>query len=110
MNKVTLIGRVGGDPEFMITQNSQLCKFSLATNKGRGETDWHRVTIWGKAAEVARDYVKKGDQTCVIGRIEYGQYEKDGNTVNTTDIHCYEIELLSNVRQSTEEASEDDMP
>lgn len=103
VNKVILIGNVGKDPESSYTQGGMaITKLSLATTekrKGRDgnkqeTTDWHRVTFFGKLAEIVAQYVTKGSQICVIGRIKYGSYDKDGVKHYTTDIIGDEMQIL----------------
>jgi single-strand DNA-binding protein len=105
VNKVTLIGRLGKDPEFRMTAGgTSMAKFSLATSEKRknpnGElveqTEWHRLTCWGRQAEVARDYLVKGQLVYVEGRIHYDSYEnKEGQKVYTTDIVVNNFQMLS---------------
>lgn len=105
VNKVTLIGRLGKDPEFRVTAGgTPMAKFSLATSEKRknpnGElveqTEWHRLTCWGRQAEVARDYLVKGQLVYVEGRIHYDSYEnKEGQKVYTTDIIVNTFQMLS---------------
>lgn len=78
LNKVMLIGNVGKDPEIRyIGEGTAVCKFSLATSerfKDKGgqqqeRTEWHNIVVWGRLAEVANEYVRKGRQVFVEGRI-----------------------------------------
>lgn len=109
MNKVTLIGNLGGDPEVRTTQSgTKVAQFSLATGRqwtdAKGEkqekTEWHKCVVWGGAkgdglAGVVEKYVRKGDKLCVEGRIEYRQYEdKDKQTRYVTEITVTDILLL----------------
>ena len=100
MNRVILIGRLGQDPEFRYTSSGiALAKFSLATNRRQrqGEEqppDWHRITVWSKLAEICAQYLSKGKQVMIEGRIEYGSYEKDGVKHHTTAIIADKLELL----------------
>jgi len=96
LNKVMLIGRLGKDPELRHTHNNTaICKFSLATSEqipsANGErqerTAWHNITIFGKQAEVANRYLKKGQEVYLEGRLEYGSYDdRQGVKRYTTDI------------------------
>jgi len=97
------MGRLGADPEFKtLNSGTEMCKFSLATRKNKDETDWHRCVVFGKAAEIVDKYVKKGDQLLVEGRIEYGSYENnDGDTVYTTDIISYNVDLIASPKQDS---------
>jgi len=104
LNKVQLIGHLGKDPELRHTQNNmQICKFSLATTEqvpsGNGErkdkTAWHNITIFGKQAEVASRYLKKGRQVYLEGRLDYGSYvDKQGIKRYTTDIIVHKLVFL----------------
>ena len=98
-NKTLLIGRLGSDPEFKtVGDDTALAKFTLATTnkfKDVEETEWHRVIVWRRLAEVARDYLKKGSLVHVEGRIHYDSYEnKDGQKVYTTEIVCDNFKML----------------
>ena len=69
MNQVTLQGRMGRDPEFTETASGAImARLEVATN-ARGKTDWHRVVLWDKAAEIAR-YLKRGDPVFIQGRLQ----------------------------------------
>ncbi len=103
-NKVILIGRLGKDVEFRtVAGGTGLAKFSLATDETRrnenGEktttTEWHRVIVWRRLAEVARDYLKKGSLIQLEGKIHYDSYEnKEGRKIYTTDIVCDNFTML----------------
>ncbi len=97
VNRVILIGNLGRDPEIRYTQGGEpIANFSLATNEAwtdrsgqkQERTEWHRVEVFGKAAQVVRDYLTKGRQVYVEGSIRYDEWtDKDGNKRNTTKIH-----------------------
>ena len=94
MNRIYLYGFVGKDPDTRTVNEKTVTKFSLATSKtftnGAGEkitgTQWHNIVMWGKLAETASKYVRKGSALIIEGEINYRTYEKDGHTVYTTDI------------------------
>jgi single-strand DNA-binding protein len=110
VNKVTLIGNLGNDPEIRtIANGGKVATFSLATsrqwNSPSGEkqekTEWHRCVAWnGKTAgtglaDIVERYCKKGERVYVDGSIEYGQYkDKEGQTRYTTEIKVRELMLL----------------
>lgn len=98
MNNVTLIGRLTADPELNYT-NSQtaVCKFTLAVNRnGKEGADYLRIVVWGKNGENCKQYLSKGSQCAVHGRIETGSYKnRDGATIYTTDIIADNVEFLS---------------
>jgi len=101
MNRATIIGNLGSDPEEI--KGTDGCKFSIATNekwtdkKGQKQerTEWHRITCWGKLAEVCMQYLSKGRQVCVTGSIKTDEYEKDGETRYSTGITARDVEFLS---------------
>lgn len=104
LNKVMLIGNIGADPDVRSTPSgTKVVKLSLATNRrfqDRGgqqqeRTDWHRVTLFGKLADIVEQYVSKGDRLYVEGRIEYSQTQDDqGGTKYWTDVVAQEIVML----------------
>jgi single-strand DNA-binding protein len=79
MNKVTLVGRLGKDPEHQTSQSGKtFCKFSIATNDGYGDnkkTNWHNCTAFGKVADIINQYVKKGSEIAVSGSLDYNKHE-----------------------------------
>jgi single-strand DNA-binding protein len=96
VNKVILIGNVGRDPEIRYTQSGEpIANFTLATNEvwndksgqKQERTEWHRVEVFGKTAQVVRDYVTKGRPVYIEGSVRYEEWtDKDGNKRNTTRI------------------------
>ncbi len=109
INKVTLIGNVGKDPEVRATgSNKKVAKFSLATSEKRKGaetvTSWHSIVVWENLAEIVEKYVKKGMMLYVDGRINYGKYDdKDGNTHYYTEIIANNIQMLSKKDQAADE-------
>ena len=103
LNKVILIGNLGADPEMRYTASgTAVCKFSLATSRKftgkdgqkQEKTEWHRIVAWTKLAEICGQYLAKGKQVMIEGRIEYGSYEKDGVKHYTTDIIADNMVML----------------
>ena len=103
INKVILVGNLGNDPETKYTQGGMaITTLSVATTTSRKDkegnfqekTEWHRVKLFGKTAEVAAEYLKKGRQVYIEGRLEYGSYEKDGVKHYTTDILADDMQML----------------
>lgn len=107
LNKVMLIGNVGSDPEIRMTPSgSKVAKLSLATNRSyqdrsgqqQERTDWHRLTFFGRLADIVEQWVNKGDRVYVEGRIEYSQTQDDqGGTRYWTDIVANEMVMLGSV-------------
>ena len=104
VNKIILVGNVGQDPDIQVTGNgTKVAHFSLATNRRTStngddlqeKADWHRLTLWNRLAQLAEDYVSKGDRIYVEGRLEYDSYERDGVTIPTADVNVKELVMLS---------------
>lgn len=112
LNKVTLIGNVGADPEVRSTTGgNRVATFSLATSRAwndasgakQEKTEWHRCVVWNSKvstlADIVERYVKKGDKLYVEGRIEYRQWQdKDGQTKYSTEINVRELIMLGSGR------------
>ena len=106
VNKAMIIGNLGSDPEVRTTSGgSRVATLSIATSRRwtsktgeqQEDTQWHRVVIWNKLAEVAEQYLKKGDRVYVEGRIQYRQWEdQNGQTRYTTEIVANELVMLGN--------------
>lgn len=104
INKVTLIGRVGKDPECRRLENgTAVAKFSLATTESYKDkdgnknetTDWHNIVIWRQLAEIAEKYVKKGMLLYIEGKITYREYtDKDNVKKHFTEIVANEFKML----------------
>ena len=87
MNQLTLLGRVGKDPEVKTVGDNTVCNFSIATSRKWKDADgeqqektiWHNCSLWGKSGDVFTKHVKKGDGILVQGEQDNYEYEKDGN-------------------------------
>lgn len=109
LNKATLIGNVGNDPEVRTTTGgSRVAQVSLATTRTwsgangdkQEKTEWHRLVLWNtkgaNLADIVERYVKKGDRLYVEGRIEYRQWQdREGQTRYTTEVNVREMIMLS---------------
>lgn len=105
INKVILVGNLGNDPEVRYSQSgSAMTTISIATSeswkdKATGEqkerTEWHRVKFFGKLAEIAGEYLKKGSQVYVEGRLRTDKYtDKNGVERYTTDVFADDMQML----------------
>jgi single-strand DNA-binding protein len=103
VNKVILVGNLGADPEMRYTTDgTAVCRLRVATSRRytdkqgnrQEETAWHRVDAWGKLAEICGQYLSKGRQVYIEGRLKYGSYEKDGVKHYTTDIVAENMQML----------------
>lgn len=111
INTVTLLGRVGKNPEVRTVEqsNSKVAQFSLCTGgkyktrDGRevDDTAWHSIVAWRNLAEIAEKYIKKGSQILVIGHLSYREYtDNNGNKKYVTDIVADKIELCGSKQES----------
>ena len=104
INKVILIGNLGADPELKYTPSgSAVSNFTLATNEswvdGKGErqekTEWHRIVVWGKLAEICNEYLKKGSKVYLEGRLQTRSWDgPDGTKRYTTEIVARDMQML----------------
>jgi single-strand DNA-binding protein len=104
LNKAMVIGRLGQDPEIRYTQDGKaVAKFSLATSdkwraKDSGEmqerTEWHRIVAFGRLGEICGEYLAKGKQVFIEGRLQTSSWEKDGVTRYTTEIIANNMQML----------------
>ena len=104
VNKVILVGNLGRDAELRYTPGgAAVSTLNLATtevwndrnNQKQEKTEWHRVILWGKQAESLQEYLTKGKQIYIEGRLQTRQWDdKDGNKRYTTEIKCDRVTLL----------------
>jgi single-strand DNA-binding protein len=116
VNKVLIVGNLGRDPEVRYAQSgAAICSVTIATSrqwkdKNSGErqeeTEWHRVTLFDRLAEIAAEYLKKGRPVYIEGRLKTRKYmDKDGVEKYSTDIIATEMQLLGG-RESDAESTE----
>lgn len=131
INKVILIGRLGKEPELRYTPNGDaVVTLTIATSdewkdKMTGErqekVEWHRVVLWRKLAEIAGNYLKKGSQVYIEGKLQTRSWEdKDGNKRYTTEIVAQNLQMLDSLpkeakiepleKEPEEGLPEDDIP
>jgi single-strand DNA-binding protein len=111
INKIILVGNVGRDPDVQTTTSgTKVAHVSLATSRrfprdgGMEErTEWHRLTLWDRLAQLAEDYVRKGDRLYVEGRMEYDSFERNGVTIPTAEVQVRELVLLGTPSARTED-------
>jgi single-strand DNA-binding protein len=109
MNKVILIGNLGRDPELKMTPSGQaLARFSIATTENwknpqgekQSKTEWHNIVVWGKQAEIAEKYLRKGKQIMIEGRIQYREYTDQAGVKKTAcDIRCDNFVMLGRMEE-----------
>lgn len=104
LNKVMLIGHLGKDPEMRFTQGGMaVANFTMATsetwmdkatNEKKERTEWHRIVAFGKLGEICGEYLTKGKQVYVEGRLQTRSWEQDGVTRYTTEIVASDMQML----------------
>ena len=109
INKVILVGRLGRDPEVRYTPDGRaIANFSIATSdewkdKNTGEkkerAEWHRIVVFGKMGEICGQYLNKGRQVYIEGRLQTRSWEKDGVTRYTTEIVAGDVQFLGDRNQ-----------
>ena len=116
VNKVILIGNLGKDPELRYLPSGQgVTKFSLATGsrwkdkegQWQDRTDWHNIVAFGKTAEICNEYLKKGRQVYIEGRVQTRSYDdRDGNKKWITEIIAQSMQMLGRKGEDEEEIPE----
>jgi single stranded DNA-binding protein len=103
VNKAIILGHLGRDPELRYLQSGQpVCKLNIATsrkytnknNESVEETEWHRVSVWGKQAEHCNNFLTKGRQVYVEGRLRTSSYDKEGQKHYTTEIVADTVQFI----------------
>ena len=109
VNSVVLVGNLGQDPK-IFDGSVKVAKFSIATNefvKKEKTTEWHKIVAFGKTADIIESYAKKGTKLGIVGRLSQGKYEKDGQTVYTTEVLANNVQLLS---PKSQDSNSDNIP
>jgi single-strand DNA-binding protein len=120
INKVTILGNLGKDPELRFTTNgTPVTELRVATsrvffdkqNTRREDTQWHRVVVWGKQAVLCKEYLDKGRQVYVEGRLQTRQWEdREGNKRTTTEIVAENVRFLGNRKPSVDVPADEPIP
>ncbi|TVQ78136.1 MAG: single-stranded DNA-binding protein [Bradymonadales bacterium] len=110
VNKVILVGRLGADPEIRFTgSGAAVANFNIATSENwtdkegqkQERTEWHRIVVWGKQAENCAQYLSKGRQAYIEGRLQTRQWDdKDGNKRYTTEVVANTVQFLDKAGDS----------
>ncbi len=109
VNKVIVLGRLGQDPEMKYTPSgSAVTNFSVATSESwtdksgqkQERTEWHRIVVWGRLAEISNQYLAKGRQVYIEGRLQTRQWEdKNGQKRYTTEINATTVQFIGGASQ-----------
>lgn len=119
VNKTILVGRLGRDPETRYTGGGvAVANFSMATDETykdkNGErhkrTEWHKIIVWGKSAEIAQKYLKKGALVFVDGRIQSREWEKDGEKHRSFEIVANNFRMLEGKKGDEKNGEKDLSP
>ncbi len=120
LNKVQLIGNLGADPDFRSTPSgTSVVSLRVATTEswtnkdGQQEqkTEWHKVVLWGKLAEIARDYLKKGKQVYLEGRLQTSSWEdREGQKRYTTEVVANQMLMLGGRAQDAPDTGDVGQP
>lgn len=104
VNKVIIVGRLGQDPELRMTATNQgVCNFSVATSESwtdkmgqkQERTEWHRVVVWGKLADLCHQYLKKGRQVYLEGKLQTRSWDdQNGQKRYTTEVQAQTVQFL----------------
>lgn len=104
INSITLVGRAGRDPEVRYFESgSMVANLTMAVNRNKDETDWFNLEIWGKQAQVAADYVRKGSLIGVIGSVRFEQWtdRTTGEKRSKTIVRVDRLQLLGSRADGT---------
>lgn len=107
LNRAQIIGRLGQDPESRQAGASTVCRFSVATSEkwkdkqgqDQERTEWHRITIWGKLAEICQKYLTKGSLVFLEGKIQTRSWDDNGVTKYSTEIVGEKVQFLSTTKR-----------
>lgn len=115
VNKVILVGRLGADPELRYTPSgAAVANFTMATSENwkdkegqkQEKTEWHKIVVFAKLAEICGQYLNKGKQIYIEGRIQTRQWEdRDGNKRYTTEIVANQMQMLGSPSQNQQQAA-----
>ena len=119
-NKIIIVGNLGRDPELRYTpQGTPVCNFSLATNERRkdktGEmqdlTTWFKITLWGRQAETASQYLTKGRPIYIEGRLRVEEWtDRDGKPRHTLEVHATDMQFIGGGSGGRSEEPQADRP
>jgi single-strand DNA-binding protein len=109
-NKITIVGYLGRDPELRHTPNgNSICNISVATtekNRDKESTTWFKVAVWGKQGELCNQYLAKGSQIYIEGRLRSEEYtDRDGNKRTSLEVNATDVKFLGAKGDSRAEES-----
>jgi single-strand DNA-binding protein len=120
VNKVLLIGRLGGDPEVRYAPSGNaVANFSMATNRSykdkdgnqQEQTEWHRIVAWSRLAEFSKQYLHKGMRVYIEGRLQYREWQdQNGVKRNVTDVIANDIQMLESLGAKPDKGEQESPP
>jgi single-strand DNA-binding protein len=116
VNKVILVGNLGRDPELRYTTSgTPVANFTMATTdrwadpagERKERTEWHRIVVWGKQAEIVGEYLRKGRQVYIEGSLQTREWtDRDGNKRYTTEVRAQRVQMLGRRDEATPASAE----
>lgn len=107
INQIILLGRVGQEPQYSEPKEGvSVARLTLATTRkinGQDETQWHRVSVFNKAAEFVKKYVHKGDMVSVLGEMKYSKYTKNDVQMEKAEVSASNIQLIASSQPKEQE-------
>lgn len=109
MNRITLIGNLGRDPEMRYFDSGKMkTSFSIAVKRTKEITDWINIECWGKTAEIAAEYLRKGNKVGIDGSLFFDSYEKDGKPVQRPYVNASQVHLIE--KKADNQINDDELP
>ena len=106
VNKVFIVGRLGGDPELRTTASGKnVCSFSVATGD-KERTEWHKIIAWEKTADLAKAYLSKGKMVHIEGKIQSREYESQGVKKLAYEIICTHLTFIDSANKQKDSTME----
>jgi single-strand DNA-binding protein len=119
VNKVILVGNLGVDPTLRYTENgTAVANFTLATSQKftdkqgekKTQTEWHRIVAWAKLAEICNEYLKKGKQVYIEGRLQTRSWDDNGTKKYTTEVVANNLQMLGRASDAPSEPPPTEVP
>jgi single-strand DNA-binding protein len=118
VNKVILLGRIGNDPAITTTKDGSktIAKFSLATNDyskgadGKQKTQWHSITVFEPQSKFVQQYLKKGNEVYLEGRLDYNEWETDGVKKYRTEVICTMLQSTGSKKDNEGSGDQAEVP
>lgn len=118
VNTVILIGRLSKDPEHKAFESGAVCNFTLVTNEKWTDKDgnrqekptFHKITAWGKLADICGKYLSKGSAAYIEGKLSNREYEKDGQKRYVTEVIAHDVQFLDSKKEAAPQTTDSEIP